>query len=90
VRLLDDTVPIHYEVGPDGGIARLHLREGQVRRLREEDLPRLDRPLRFAVLRGNHPALEADSLDALRAALRDSAERERRSKFKPPRPRRRH
>ena len=90
VRLLGDTVPIHYETGPDGGVARLHLREGQVRRLREEDLPGLDRPLRFAVLRGNHPALEADTLEALRAALRESAERDRRGKFKPPRHRRRH
>ncbi len=90
VRLLGDTAPIHYEVGSDGGVARLHLREGQVRRLREEDLPALDRPLRFAVLRGNHPALEAETLEALRAALRDSAERERRSRFKPPRHRRRH
>ena len=90
VRLLGDTVPIHYEVGVDGGVARLHLREGQVRRLGEEDLPQLDRPLRFAVLRGNHPALEADTLEGLRAALRDSSERERRGRFKPPRHRRRH
>jgi hypothetical protein len=90
VRLLGDTVPIHYEVGSEGGVARLHLREGQLRRLREEDLPQLDRPLRFAVLRGNQPALEADTLDQLRVALRDSSERERRGRFKPPRHRRRH
>jgi hypothetical protein len=90
VRLLGDTVPIHYEVGPEGGVARLHLREGQLRRLSEEDLPVLDRPLRFALLRGNHPALEADTLEALRAGMRDSAERERRGRFKPPRHRRRH
>lgn len=89
VRLLGDTVPIHYEVGAEGGVARLHLREGQLRRLRGEDLPQLDRPLRFAVLRGNHPALEADTLDGLRDGLRDSSEGERRGRFKPPRHRRR-
>ncbi len=90
VRLLGDAVPINYEVTAEGGVARLHLREGQLRRIREESLPVLDRPLRFAVLRGSHAALEADSLPALMAALRESSERERRSRFKPPRHRRRH
>jgi hypothetical protein len=90
VRLLGDTVPISYEVSAEGGVARVQLREGQLRRLREEMLPVLDRPLRFAVMRGNHPALQADTLPALMAALRDSADRERRGKFKPPRHRRRH
>lgn len=86
VRLFGDTVSIHYEVGPDGGVARLRLREGQARRLRQEDVPRLDRPVRLAVMRGQQQSLEADSVDDLRAALnRADAEERRNRRFKPPR-----
>ena len=88
VRLLGDTVPIHYEVTPEGGVARLHLREGQARRLEEKDLPALDRPLRFAVVRGSQPAVHADTLEGMRAALGQLARDERRARFKPPRHRR--
>jgi ATP-dependent helicase HrpA len=85
VRLLGDTVPIHYEVTPEGGVARLHLREGQVRRLHADDLPELDRPLRFAVVRGTRPAAEADTLEEARTALAELEREERRARFKPPR-----
>lgn len=85
-RLFGDTVAIHYEVGPDGGVARLRLRDGQARRLREEDLPRLDRPIKFAVMRGQEAALEAETLEDLRAALNRADAEERRSRrFRPPR-----
>jgi hypothetical protein len=86
VRIFGDAAPIRYEVHDGRGIARLELREGQARRLTEADLPALDRPLHFAVLRGNRPAVEAEALDGLRAALRDSGH-ERRTR-KPPRYRR--
>jgi ATP-dependent helicase HrpA len=89
VRLLGDTVPIRYEIVEGGGVARIELREGQARRITPADLPALDRPLRFAVTRGNRPAVLADSLDALRAGLREDAARERRARVKPPRHRRR-
>ena len=90
VRLFGDTVAIHYESSPEGGVARLQLREGQARRLRDEDLPRLDRPIRFAVVRGQRSAVQADTLEQLRSALQqaDAAERSGR-RFKPPRHRRR-
>jgi hypothetical protein len=88
-RVLGDVVPIRYELGESGGVARIELREGQARRVSPADLPTLDRPVRFAVVRGNRPALVADSLDALRAALKEDATRERRARFKPPRHRRR-
>jgi ATP-dependent RNA helicase HrpA len=94
VRLFGDAVALHYEVGPEGGVARLRLREGQALRLQEGDLPRLDRPLRFAVMRGQHSALEADTLEGLRTALRQAdaeerRERERGRRFRGPRHRRR-
>jgi ATP-dependent RNA helicase HrpA len=89
VRLLGDTLPIRYEVQDGVGIARLEMREGQVRRVTEADLPVLDRPLRFSVVRGSQPSVEAADLDSLRTALQEAAKRERRGKFKPPRHRRR-
>ncbi len=84
VRLFGDVVPLHYEIGPEGGVVRLRLRDGQARRLRAEDLPRVDRPLRFAVTRGQQTAIEADTLDALRAALKqaDAEEKRERDRFR--------
>lgn len=70
VRLHGDAVPLDYEVGLEGGVVRLRLREGQARRLQEKELPPLDRPIRFTVVRGKHPAVRADSLDGIRAQLR--------------------
>jgi ATP-dependent helicase HrpA len=76
VRIRGDAVPLDYEV--DGGqpAARVRLREGQARRLRTEELPQLDRPLRFAVQRGGHPPLMADSLPALKDLLHRAPQRE--------------
>jgi hypothetical protein len=65
-----DAVPLDYEIQGGEGIARVRLREGQAKRLRPDELPRLDRPLRFAVQRGRHPPLLADTIPALQAMLR--------------------
>jgi ATP-dependent helicase HrpA len=70
VRLRGDTVPLDYEVVDGEGIARVRLREGQAKRLRPDELPPLDRPLRFSVQRGRHAPLMADTLPALQALLR--------------------
>jgi hypothetical protein len=69
IHVKGDSAPIEYEIREGRGIARLTLREGQARRLRAGDLPSLDRPLHFAVRRGNHPPVLADNLDDLRDAL---------------------
>ena len=95
VRVGGDMVSLEYEVEEGvGGVVRLRLREGQARRLQERELPRVDRPLRFAVARGSHPPLLADSLGELRELMRQGATQhgKRRGgggKFKPPRHRRR-
>jgi hypothetical protein len=65
-----DAVPVDYEIQGGEGVARVRLREGQAKRLRPDELPRLDRPLRFAVQRGRHPPLLADTIPALQAMLR--------------------
>ncbi|MEP6492549.1 MAG: DEAD/DEAH box helicase [bacterium] len=66
-------VEIHYDVdeSPAGnqGIARLRLPEKLARTLAEEELPALDRPLRFIVTRGARGAARADTLGELQAEL---------------------
>jgi hypothetical protein len=70
VQLRGDAVPLDYELQNGEGIARVRLREGQAKRLRPDELPRLDRPLRFAVQRGRHAPLLADTIPDLQAMLR--------------------
>ncbi|HEX4560444.1 MAG TPA: helicase-related protein, partial [Gemmatimonadales bacterium] len=91
VALFGDRVAIDYAVEDGKGVARLHLKEGQARRLRDSDLPALDRPLRFSVIRGKHEAARADSLADLKEQLNDLPKGKPRSgkPFRPPRRRRR-
>jgi hypothetical protein len=70
VRIRGDAVPIDYELAGGEGIARIRLREGQARRLRSDEVPPLDRPVRFAVQRGRHAPLLADSVAELETLLR--------------------
>jgi ATP-dependent helicase HrpA len=70
VRLRGDAVPVDYELQNGEGVARIRLREGQAKRLRLDEVPALDRPVRFAVQRGGHPPLSADTLPELQALLR--------------------
>jgi len=70
LRIRGDAVPLDYEVVNGEGAARVRLRQGQAKRLRADELPVLDRPLVFAVQRGRHPPLLADSLGQLHALLR--------------------
>jgi hypothetical protein len=66
-------VEIQYDVedGADGplGVARLRLPEKLARTLVDEELPRLDRPLRFVVPRGARGAARGDTLEALQEEL---------------------
>jgi ATP-dependent helicase HrpA len=73
VEIRGREVPIRYDVeesnGTVVGVARLQLPEKIARTLSEQELPRLDRPLRFVVPRGARGAARADNLDALREEL---------------------
>jgi uncharacterized membrane protein YgcG len=82
----DQEVPIEYDVedGENGrmGVARLRLPEKMARTLHESELPKLDRPLRFAVHRGARGSLRGASLDELQELLErpwmpEEVERER-------------
>jgi ATP-dependent helicase HrpA len=69
VHLYGDRVPVDYEVEQGLGVVRLRLKEGQARRLRADDVPAFDRPVRFTVLRGKREAVHSDNVDDLRRQL---------------------
>jgi hypothetical protein len=77
LRIRGDAVPLDYEIEDGQGVARVRLREGQAKRLREGELPQLDRPLRFAVQRGRHPPLLAESIPTLQSLLRHAPKADR-------------
>jgi len=72
-ELRDRTVPVHYEIEdtPDGplGVVRLVIPEKVARGLIREELPALDRPMRFTVTRGGRGSVKADSFDEIADAL---------------------
>jgi ATP-dependent helicase HrpA len=73
VTIRDRDIDIDYDVeerdGERRGVARLRLPEKIARTLTELEIPRLDRPIRFVVLRGQRGAVRADSLDELQERL---------------------
>ncbi|RYX81912.1 DEAD/DEAH box helicase [bacterium] len=74
VKVARQPVAITYDLEPQPDssllpIARLMLPEKLARRLAPHELPKLDRPLRFAVLRTNHDELHASTLEELHRAL---------------------
>jgi hypothetical protein len=75
--VLGDRVPLTYELEAGRGVATLRLREKQARRLTEQDLPPLDRPLRLSVYRGKREVARAASLEELAVALGSLAARRR-------------
>jgi hypothetical protein len=74
VEIRDRPVPVEYDVETDSaggstGVARLRLPEKLARTLVAEELPVLDRPLRFAVHRGQRGTVRGQTLGELQAAL---------------------
>jgi ATP-dependent helicase HrpA len=73
VPVRDREVEIHYDVeeSPEGnlGVARLRLPEKLARNLSENELPVLDRPLRFIVMRGVRGAARGKTLEELQDEL---------------------
>jgi hypothetical protein len=70
VHVRGDRVPLVYDLENGEQVVRVRLREGQARRLRVNDLPQLDRPLRFTVTRGKRDVLRARSVAELEEGLR--------------------
>ena len=73
VTIRDREVDIDYDVedrdGQRRGVARLRLPEKIARTLTDAEIPQLDRPVKFVVLRGQRGAVRADSLDELQEKL---------------------
>lgn len=74
VLVRDREAWIDYDVedAPDGsvfGVARLRLPEKVARTLSEVEIPAMDRPVRFTVLRGQRGAVKAATLDELQDLL---------------------
>ena len=73
VNVRDREVEIDYDVeeqdGGTTGVARLRLPEKIARTLTEPELPILDRPLRFTVMRGQRGSVRAQTLDELQERL---------------------
>lgn len=72
-EIRDRTVPMHYEIEdtPNGplGVVRLVIPEKAARGLAREELPELDRPVRFTVTRGGRGSVKAGSLEEIPDAL---------------------
>ncbi len=74
VEVRGKPIDIVYDVEDAGddrlaGVARLRLPEKIARTLVEDEVPRLDRPVRFVVTRGQRGAVRADTLDELQELL---------------------
>ncbi len=72
-----DRVPLRYDIEGGQGVVRLRLREKQARRIRERDLPDVERPIRFSVFRGKREVVRAASLDELHRSLAELPRRDR-------------
>jgi ATP-dependent helicase HrpA len=75
VTLAGERCPLDYEVESGVGVVRVRLKERVARTLREDNLPRLDRPLQFTVMRGKNSSVRAASLEELRRAFSARGER---------------
>jgi hypothetical protein len=73
VNVRDREIDIDYDVeetdGQRVGVVRLRLPEKLARNVVESELPTLDRPLRYIVIRGQRGAIRANSLDELQEIL---------------------
>jgi len=70
IRIKGDAVALDYAIEDGVGVVRLRLREGQAHQLQERDVPQLDRPVWFTVVRGGEEAIRAASLSELKARLK--------------------
>jgi hypothetical protein len=73
VTIRDREIDVEYDVeDPDGqpfGVARLRLPEKLARSMSDAEVPVLDRPLRFVVIRGQRGAVRANTLGELQDTL---------------------
>jgi len=69
VEIAGERCPLDYEIDEGRAVVRVRVREHLARRLRDEDLPTLDRPVGITVVRGKHASVRAWTVAELRRAL---------------------
>jgi len=70
-------IPLRYELDGKTPVVRLRFREALAQRVTKRHLPKLDRPLRFTVIRGKREVLHAASVEELQERLRRLPEERR-------------
>jgi ATP-dependent helicase HrpA len=83
IRIRGDAVSLDYAIDDGTGVVRLRLREGMAHQMQERDIPELDRPVRFTVVRGGEEAIRAASLPELKLKLKGLGGRKREFKKQP-------
>jgi hypothetical protein len=69
IEVSGERCPLDYEIDNGRAVVRIRMKEHVARRLASHEVPELDRPVEFTVVRGKHAAIRADSVQALRRAL---------------------
>jgi hypothetical protein len=80
VTLMGHDFPLDYHMEGDTAVVRARVPDWLIRDLEDEEVPTLDRPLRWTVLRGRKEALRAETLEEAREML-DRAPRRPRKHF---------
>jgi ATP-dependent helicase HrpA len=78
VSLMGHDFPLDYHMEGDTAVVRARVPDWLIRDLEDEEVPTLDRPLRWTVLRGRKEALRAESLEEAREMLDRAPRRPRR------------
>jgi ATP-dependent helicase HrpA len=69
VEIRGGVYPLDYHFEGDEAVVRVRIHERDLEGIEEEDLPLLDRPLHWTVLRGKHDAVRAETLELARQQL---------------------
>jgi hypothetical protein len=79
VEISGERCPLDYEIDDGRPVVRIRMKEHLARRLGSHEVPVLDRPVVFTVVRGKHAAVRAATLQELRRALSAGGTDRRRS-----------
>lgn len=79
IELNGSEYPLDYSIEDGTAIARARIPAKLLPSIREDDLPELDRPLRWTVIRGKRETIRAESLEDARRAVQETRS-ERRSR----------
>ena len=79
VHVHGEKCALDYDIEDGQPVVRLRMKEGVARRLRAHEVPALDRPVLFTVVRGKQSSIRASSIEELRRAVTAARSDQRRS-----------